>query len=85
MFLNPSKATGLGIYLASHSVEREPQRIHQHAVFQVQAGTSALNSSLPGIRSPPTRLPNFPLLPGSVFVFLPPLKMKGSWEGRGSG
>lgn len=85
MFLIPCKATGLGIYLAFHSVEREPQRIQQHAVFRFRQEPVPLIVPCLGSGAPPTRLPNFPLLPGSVFVFLPPLKMKGRWEGRGSG
>lgn len=72
-------------HLAFHLMEGEPQKIHQHAVLQAQGGISALNSSLPGIRSPPIWLHNFPLLQGGIVVFLPPLKMKGSWEGGGKG
>lgn len=72
-------------HLAFHLMEGEPQKIHQHAVLQAQGGISALNSSLPGIRSPPIWLQNFPLLQGGIVVFLPPLKMKGSWEGGGKG
>lgn len=82
MFLIPCKATGLGIYLAFHSVEREPQRIHQHAVFQVQAGTGAVNSSLPGIRSPPTRLPNFPCFRGVVLFSSHSSKCRGVGRGE---
>lgn len=49
---------------------------------QVQAGTSALNSSLPGIRSPPNPASEFPPASGECFCFPPTPQNEGALGGE---
>lgn len=57
-------------HLAFHLMEGEPQKICQHAAFQIWGGTSVLSSSLPGTWSPQVWLQNFPLAQGGFFFVL---------------